>query len=539
MSIKNLLQSMLLCWSLYSFSVILMLTPQSSSADHPFKGIDSIDERERALLSQLPEQIKLYSLSTLSELYEKNAREPLWQDPLAIQDFEQQLLEVALLKINPQFSTWLEYLSDPNITGIARDIILSDAMLGYLYFISSLTSEEKVWLYRPPLNSDRQGYQIMRAPENKITSWQEAIHKNETYHYVNSLAPQHPQYRKMQTELLKLLSDNSPWPKLTERVYLREGYSSKDISNVKKILYRLGIGNMSLTDVDSQVYSHDLVMAIKQFQKNRGLPADGIIGIRTRNWLNVSPKILARLLALNMQRLRFTPADIQTGILVNIPDYSLNYYEEGKIRLFSKVIVGRPDRKTPVMQSAINQIVINPDWNVPHSLAREDILPQVIKNIDYLQEHNYRILSSWSQNAEVIDPESIDWENISIENFPYYLRQTLGPNNPLGHYKFNMPNRYSIFLHDTPNKAMFQRYRRAGSSGCVRVQKASELARLLLKKTGLTDADILNFLKENKSTYRNTRKRIPVWLYYLTAWVSEDGATQFRTDIYHYDQSVL
>lgn len=143
--------------------------------------------------------------------------------------------------------------------------------------------------------------------------------------------------------------------------------------------------------------------------------------------------------------------------MVNIPNYSLNYYKDGAEVLSSRVIVGRPSRKTPLMSSALNNVVVNPPWNVPTSLVRQDIVPKARNDAGYFQRNGYTVLSGWSNDAEVINPSMIDWSIISPNNFPYRLRQAPGANNSLGRFKFNMPSSDAIYLHDTPNHGLFQR----------------------------------------------------------------------------------
>ena len=291
--------------------------------------------------------------------------------------------------------------------------------------------------------------------------------------------------------------------------------------------------------VDPQdVYSTELVDAVKRFQHWQGLASDGVIGPRTREWLNVTPRMRAGLLALNMQRLRLLPDDMHNGIMVNIPNFSMNYYEQGKTILSSRVIVGRPDRKTPLMRSALNDVVLNPPWNVPTSLIRGDIVPKAKSDPNYLMKHGFTLLSGWNADAQVINPESINWAAVNPATFPYRVRQAPGPQNALGRYKFNMPSSDAIYLHDTPNHMLFQRDIRALSSGCVRINKAAELAGILLKNVGWDSNRISGALQEGNTRYLAIHHRIPVNLYYLTAWVGEDGQPRFRTDIYNYDNLV-
>lgn len=317
------------------------------------------------------------------------------------------------------------------------------------------------------------------------------------------------------------------------------GEWSNDIPALREILRRTGMLESVVSTAAKEgrsAYDRELVDAVKRFQTWQGLGADGAIGPATRDWLNVTPAQRAGVLALNIQRLRLLPGTLSTGIMVNIPAYSLVYYQNGNQVLASRVIVGRPDRKTPMMSSALNNVVVNPPWNVPPTLARKDILPKVWNDPGYLERHGYTVMRGWN-SKETIDPWQVDWATITASNLPFRFQQAPGARNSLGRYKFNMPSSDAIYLHDTPNHTLFQKDSRALSSGCVRVNKASELANMLLQDAGWNDTRISDALKQGDTRYVNIRQNIPVNLYYLTAFVGPDGRTQYRTDIYNYDQT--
>lgn len=497
---------------------------------------------------QLPAGMTLHYDSALRGLYAQMAEQPMWSDSRAVNAFQQQLAELALAGIQPQFTTWVSWLTDPKLTGLARDRVLSDAMLGYLQFVSGVEKNGSNWLYA------NVPYTLSLPPSGLMTEWQNAVKEGRSADFVATLAPKHSQYAKMHEALKASLPDNRPWPKLQLAVTLRPGDQSSELGILQEILQRTGMlapntttlplfnesssadGSVTTTaSGTSNVYTGELVDAVKRFQHWHGLQDDGAIGKRTRDWLNVSSEMRATLLALNIQRLRLIPDNVSTGILVNIPNFSLTYYQNGAEILSSRVIVGQPKRKTPIMSSALVNVVVNPPWNVPTTLIRQDIIPKVIKDPGYLQRHGYTLLSDWSENAQPLDPSLIDWSQVSAERFPYRLRQAPGSTNSLGRYKFNMPNSEAIYLHDTPNHNLFHKDIRALSSGCVRVNKAAELAGLLLQDAGWNSARVSSTLEEGKTTYVTMRKRIPVSFYYLTAWVAEDGKAQYRTDIYNYD----
>ncbi|MCU6664337.1 L,D-transpeptidase [Silvania hatchlandensis] len=514
-------------------------------------------QRRQELLAALPAGYTPAYLNQLTLLYAARDMKPMWEDRDAVRAFQQQLAEVAIAGFQPQFTAWVELLTQPAVTGMARDVILSDAMMGYLQFVAGIPVNGNRWLY------SSKPYKLATPPLSVINQWQVALDSGTVPRFVASLAPAHPQYAAMHQSMLTLVADTQPWPQMQGTTTLRPGQWSSDVPALREILKRSGVldggPKIALPGDDPQsvvvspsapavekkaksvvskpaAYDRSLVEAVKAFQTIQGLGADGVIGQSTRDWLNVTPAQRAGVLALNIQRLRLLPGTLSTGIMVNIPAFSLVYYQNGSEVLASRVIVGRPDRKTPMMSSALNNVVVNPPWNVPPTLARKDILPKVWDDPGYLERHNYTVLRGWN-SKEAIDPWRVDWATITPSNLPFRFQQAPGAHNSLGRYKFNMPSSDAIYLHDTPNHNLFQKDGRALSSGCVRVNKASELANMLLQDAGWNDTRISDALKQGDTRYVNIRQNIPVNLYYLTAFVGEDGRTQYRTDIYNYDET--
>lgn len=482
------------------------------------------------ILASLPGGFTPVYLSQLAALYGQRGMQPMWQDAAAVSAFQQQLAEVAMAGIHPQFSRWVEQLTRPEVQGEARDIILSDAMLGYLDYLARISVEGSRWLYGSG------GYTPKAAPQGAINQWLKATDRGDAAPFVASLLPANPQYASLRQALHKLIQPTSAWPQLQDKTTLRPGEISPDIPALREILARRN-ENMALSPSagEGQIYTPDLVEEVKSFQRQQGLNPDGAIGPQTRNLLNATPAQRAAIVALNMQRLRLLPAKVDTGIMVNIPAFSLTYYRNGQEALQSRVIVGRPDRKTPLMSSALSNVVVNPPWNVPQSLAKKDLLPKVRRDPGYLDRQGYSIYRGWSNDAESVDPWMVDWSTINDRNLPFRFQQKPGQNNALGRYKFNMPSSDSIYLHDTPNHNLFNRDARALSSGCVRVNKASELAGMLLQNVGWNGARIASTVDRGNTTYIPVRQNVPVMLYYLTAFSQPDGHTAFRADIYNYD----
>ncbi|MDE9554485.1 L,D-transpeptidase [Xenorhabdus bovienii] len=497
----------------------------------PISSVNSIEANRKQIQSWLPQQVKPIFIDRLATLYAVNKMKPLWQDKNTVQQFEQQLFELSLAGVQPQFGKWLTQLHSAELSDMGRDIILSDAMLGYLHFVNNVKKKGDSWLY------SKNSYKLDLPPSDLIDKWQQHITDNHVFSYITALSTDNPMYKNMRKEMLKQLADKQPWSEFSMKVTLRPGQNSESVVALREILIRSDTLDSSTVKPENKVYNKELVAAVKRFQALHGLSADGVIGQSTKVWLNTTPQTRARIMALNIQRLRIIPGNIPTGILVNIPNYSLFYYLDGKEVLNSKVVVGRPSRKTPIMSSELNNVVINPPWTVPTSMTRKDIAPRAMRDPSYFRSRGYTVFSSWSNDAKVIDPSSINWEVTTPNNFPYRIRQAPGPTNSLGRFKFNMPNSEAIYLHDTPNQASFGREMRAVSSGCVRVNKAPELANMLLGNAGWNKDRVSNSLKTWTTAYVNIPKKIPVFLYYQTAWVDEGGVPQYRADIYDYDMS--
>ncbi|MDP2514067.1 L,D-transpeptidase family protein [Photobacterium damselae subsp. piscicida] len=310
---------------------------------------------------------------------------------------------------------------------------------------------------------------------------------------------------------------------------------------VARVLYDLGDLDQANYDklMAAKSISNTGVMndAIKHFQKRYGLSADGIIGKSTAQQLAIPYGELARRLALNMQRANVIApfAKDKAHILVNIPDYMLKVYENGKVVFDSKVIVGRESRPTNLFSSSINTMVVNPYWNVPITIKQKDVIPKAKRNPGYLAAHNIKVINSWRDCTE-IPVSSINWSAVNPKSFPHEFQQGPGPHNSLGMVKFLMPNDYAIFLHDTPARGLFSKTKRDLSSGCVRVARAHDLADFVLDYQNRPSMRTFDSMRKDKGQDTvSLSRRIGVDFVYLTGWVNKDGQVQMREDIYNYD----
>lgn len=286
------------------------------------------------------------------------------------------------------------------------------------------------------------------------------------------------------------------------------------------------------TDNNSMPYDDELVRAIKEFQAQHGLQADGVIGKQTLYWLNQSPYARAKLLAKNTLRQQiFTRTLPASYLVINIPAFELQFVEAQKVILNSKVIVGKASRPTPLLSSHISSVVLNPQWRVPRTIVRRDILPHIRQDGHYLQDRGFDV---YDYDGARVEHSPQEWQELASSHFPYRLVQRPGAKNALGRYKFHFDNSFSVYLHGTSEPSLFKKTDRALSSGCIRVEKVEELARWfqthLVKDTRLWEKLTPNTTQSQWFALSDT---MPVYTVYWTAWLDDAGQIQYRNDIYH------
>jgi murein L,D-transpeptidase YcbB/YkuD len=280
--------------------------------------------------------------------------------------------------------------------------------------------------------------------------------------------------------------------------------------------------------------------AVRQAQRRHGLAVDGAVGAETRAALSEPVEYRIRQLVVNLERWRWLPAELGTRhILVNIANYELDVVESGREVLSMRVAVGRPYRKTPVFSDRMTHLILSPYWHVPPSLAVQDKLPEIQRQgLDWFARNNMKVFQGWGSDAVEVDPATVDWGRLSATNFPYRLRQEPGPNNALGRVKFMFPNRFNVYLHDTPGREIFGRTERAFSSGCIRIEKPMELALYLIQDQDWTPERIQRAVDARVEQTVVLRAPLPVHILYWTAWADADGTVQFRRDLYDRDPAL-
>jgi murein L,D-transpeptidase YcbB/YkuD len=267
-----------------------------------------------------------------------------------------------------------------------------------------------------------------------------------------------------------------------------------------------------------------------------GLDPDGVVGRRTRAAMNVPVGERIAQLEVNRERVEAAATPSDRVILVNLPEFRL-VLMDGETRILDMpVVVGRTDRRTPMIESAVSWIVFNPTWTVPTKLAYEDLLPKVRRDPAYFAKTGIAVYDGWQAGASAVDPEWIDWSQVGVAMKRMKLRQAPGPDNPLGRIKFHMDNDHDIYLHDTNHRELMAKDRRDLSSGCIRVANAEALARELLRGHPDWPAERIDRVLAGRGTTRAAlRHPVPVRFVYRTAWVDGQETVHFREDIYGID----
>jgi murein L,D-transpeptidase YcbB/YkuD len=285
------------------------------------------------------------------------------------------------------------------------------------------------------------------------------------------------------------------------------------------------------------IYDDELVAGVKLFQSRQGLKPTGYVGQETLSQLNIPVDERISTIILNMERWRWIPKSLEPDyLLVNIPEYRLHVFEKGQEKMTMKVIVGKTLNSTPIFSDKLEYVVLSPYWNVPMSILKSELVPKLIKNPNYLDKLEMEVVTSKGQQ---IDPSTINWGSINESNFKYIVRRRPGPKNDLGDVKFIFPNSKNIYLHDTPNDALFSQTERGFSHGCVRVEKPIDLAVYLLRNVkGYDQSKILKIISERKEKYVTLKQKLPVYLVYFTAWADANGIVNFRDDLYGHDKTL-
>ena len=368
---------------------------------------------------------------------------------------------------------------------------------------------------------------------------QKAVDNDRIEASLRQLLPPHTGYIALKKQLARYrrLASTYQWAPIPKGRLIRKGNRDRRVPAIRRRL-RLLEDLPAAAVRSSDRFDRTVSFAVARFQQRHGLKPDGIVGDQTIAALNVTPARRIGQIKLNLERWRWIPHDLgKRHVLVNIADYSLTVVESGLPVIKMRVVVGQNYRRTPVFSDTLKTIEINPYWNVPTRLAVNDLLPKIKKDRNYLTRNDFSVFAGWKKGARKIDPATIDWSQVTAENFWYRLRQNPGPKNSLGRMKFLFPNRFAVYLHDTPSQKLFAQNMRGFSSGCIRVQKPIDLADYLLEgQKRWNRATISEAIGSGQRTIVRLKGDVDIHIMYWTAWVDREGRLQFRDDIYNRDK---
>ncbi len=328
------------------------------------------------------------------------------------------------------------------------------------------------------------------------------------------------------------------WKKIPRGKALRMGnISKKRVPLMAERLYMSG--DLEVYDPEITVMTPEMKAALKHYQRRMGIWPSGVLTDMTRNALNVSAKKRLKKIKLNLERMRREAKDFGGEyIFVNIPDFTMRFIRDGMEAMRMRVVVGKKDHPTPVFSSTFSYMVLNPTWAVPKSIVKKEMLPRIQEDPDYLATRKFKLYKGWNKNRQEIDSFDVDWWQYDEEsNLPFSFVREPGKGNPLGVVKFMFPNKYAVYMHDTPQKKLFKNSKRAYSHGCIRLHKPQELLKYVVENyTDSSYEQVKLMQKSGKSQSVRLDYGIPVYIRYFTSWVGEDGSVNFRGDIYGYDK---
>ncbi|WP_299728111.1 L,D-transpeptidase family protein [uncultured Endozoicomonas sp.] len=352
---------------------------------------------------------------------------------------------------------------------------------------------------------------------------------------LDRISPDIPEYK----HLIKALKQLRNWKRNAYSLFpndfiLFDGDSHSSIKLLNQWLENLDLADDLPDDVYTQVHKDVLTEVQLRFK----LVPDGRLGNMTRQALLSITNERIRTVKANMERLRWLPRTLPyPRVWVDIAGYTTRYQRNPKDSTTHKIIIGVPHKQSPILQSEIEKITINPTWKVPHSIAKS-LLKKEKQNPGFFLREKFKVYKSWDDNSPEIAPDSVNWKAVTPKSFTYRLEQQPGELNRLGQFKLGFKNSFGVYLHDTDKPELFEKERRAFSSGCIRVHHVKALVETIAKEQGLA-SELKAALNGNYSDTLELKKKIPVYTVYFTAWPDKNGRVRFRDDIYQLDNALI
>jgi murein L,D-transpeptidase YcbB/YkuD len=481
----------------------------------------------------------LHSVETLISFYQRRVYQPAWSHKKGLLreagDLIRSLHEASEEGLHPEEyhlatlekrvsqlrqASWDKRVVDPEARAVL-DLLLTDAFLTYAGHLS-----------QGRIPSEKKG--------DLVALLEKSIQEKEVTQTLERLLPVRSAYARLRQALAQYrrIAEEGGWSPVVVQPPLKKGDQGEAVVALRRRLEAEGVTFPK--PLPEEVFDDILEEEIQIFQGRHGLEPDGVVGSSTLEALNVPVEDRIRQIELNMERWRWMPQDLgKRRIQVNIASFELEVLEKEETVMKMRVIVGRLYRQTPVFSDKIRYLVLNPHWYVPRTIAVNDILPEIQQDPSVLQRKKIRVYEGNEGEIREVDSTAIDWTQVTPSNFRYRLQQDPGANNALGRIKFMFPNKYDVYLHDTPSQGLFEKTVRDFSSGCIRVERPLELAEYLLRGDSRWNPEKLRGAI-NRRTEQTVRLPEPVSIHllYWTAWVDPDGTVQFRDDLYGRDHDL-
>lgn len=483
----------------------------------------------------------VYATGYLLDLYRKNQFNLLWSNPSSITQLMSAIhasADEGLIPDDYHLKALAQYGHDLNehaslAKQVEYDLLLSDAMI----LLGHHKRDGKV---DPRKVEDKKNLEPATPRSWSVDTYLIAIKNGTVRKTLDKLSPHHPSYVNLKEALnrYKQIAGKSAWRQIPAGQSLKPGMVDHRVPAIRQRLAASGEYHAK-GGGEAALYDDHLVTAVKAFQARHHIEPDGVVGNSTIKAMNITVVERINQIRVNLERTRWVIHDMpNSSLIVDIAGFMVQYYHDNKMIWKSKVMVGKPFHQTPVFRSAITYIVLNPTWTPTPDIVKNETVPSIIKDPEFLAKQRMRVLDS--SGAE-IDPHSIPWKQYQGRVLPYTLRQDPGVDNSLGLIKFLFPNPYHVYLHDTPSKSLFGRTQRAFSHGCIRVQNPLELGRLILANDpgNPTSIDKMDqVLASGKTSTVILKQPLPVYLMYLTTSV-QDGKVMFKPDLYNRDEGIV
>lgn len=390
------------------------------------------------------------------------------------------------------------------------------------------------------------GWEYYRPPKSPTDILLEGYSTGALKETLQASMPKRFKFKKLEKKLIEYLklAQKGGWKQIPKFKKVRPNRKSPIVPVIRNRLKLEDEARKCPTPSDETLYDQCLQKAVFRYKIRHGIKANKMIDSSLRKILNIPISKKIAMMRLNLDRIKWLYRDEEPlRIELNIPSFRLNLYDKNKIITTIRVIVGRPDHPTPIFHNVMKYVVINPYWKIPESIVKHEMLKHLVKDPYYYERRGKVLKKSWDENSPDVDPGKVNWrkyyKNRDKEDMhiPYYFMQLPGSRNALGKIKFLFPNKYSVYIHDTPSKRLFFRTDRAFSHGCMRIQKPRELLKMLALYNENIDVEkIMKKLGTRKKETISLVKTVPVDITYLTAYVDDYDNLHFRKDIYKYDK---